>query len=79
MRDMWQWAQATCQLTMLACLNFSLKQQVLLKGSKLAWVTRCGVKSEHISSNLVEDIDLEVVSLDTRRQGSKINSSGDEL
>lgn len=67
---------SSSQLAMLVCLNFSLKQQVLLKGSQLAWVTRCGVKSEHISSNFVEDI--EVVSLDTRRQSSKINSSGDE-
>lgn len=62
---------------MLVCLNFSLKQRVSLLGSKLAWVTRWGVKSECIS-NLVEDIGLEVVSLDTRRQGSKFNSSGDE-
>lgn len=45
-----------------------------LKVSGLGWVTRRGVKSEH-TRNVVEDVSLEV---DTRRQGSKLSSSGDE-
>ena len=48
-----------------------------LKFSGLGWVTRRGVKSEH-TRNVVEDVSLEVESLDTRRQGSKLSSSGDE-